>query len=85
MIYHIIGYGNMPLIGMVVTKYKESQENYVFHLMKLFGVYYQTNVSLADVITRNTSNRHIFNFFLTICVTHCNFPQITSGLELIFL
>lgn len=54
MICYLIGYGTMPLIGMVVTKYKESQENYEFHLIKLFGVYYQTNVSLADVIARNT-------------------------------
>lgn len=54
MIYCLIGYGNMPFIGMVVTKYKESQENYEFHLIKLFAVYYQTNVSLADVIARNT-------------------------------
>lgn len=28
---------------------------------------------------------HIFNFFLAICVTHCNFPQMISDLELIFL
>lgn len=54
MIYYLIGYRNTPLIEMVVTKYKESQENYVFHLIKLFGVYYQTNVSLADVIARTT-------------------------------
>lgn len=51
MIYYLIGYGNMPFLEMIVSKcYKESQENYVLHLIKLFCVYHKTNLSPVGVI-----------------------------------
>ena len=37
MSYYLIGYGNMPCFEMIVNQYcKETQENYVLYLIKLF-------------------------------------------------
>lgn len=68
MIYYLIGYGNMPFLEMIVKCYKESQ-NSVLHLIKLFWVYYETNVPSVDLLYRIPGNWDIFNFFLTVYVT----------------
>ena len=83
MSYYLIGYGNMPFLEMIVNQYCKNLENYVPHLIKLFWVYYKTNISSVNVLHEILGNG-IFLTSQTCILPHFNFPQVISDLELIF-
>lgn len=62
----------MPFLEMIVNQYcKESQEDYVLHLIKLF--YYKTNISSVDVLHGILGN----GIFLT-SLKHICYPTSIS-------
>ena len=74
-ICYLIGHGNMPFLEMIGNKYlKESRENYVLHLIKLFGVYYKTNVSSANGIAKKKRQEGILTSFYHRC-----YPTVISN------